>query len=71
VNKLLEVNYKKFIKNVSCYPYKLNKNDFKLINITFNKEEIIHIILLVAIIKSRTQLTYLASSIYELIKNID
>jgi len=71
VNKLLEVNYKKFIKNVSCHPNKLNKSHFKIMNIAFNKEEIMHIILLVAMIKSRTQLTYLASSIYELIKNID
>lgn len=71
VNKLLEVNYKKFIKNVSCYPHKLTKKDFQMMNMTFNKEEIMHIILLVAIIKSRTQLTYLSSNIYELIKNID
>jgi len=71
VNKLLEVNYKKFIKNVSCYPHKLSKKDFQMMNMAFNKEEIMHVILLVANIKSRTQLTYLSSSIYELIKNID
>ena len=40
-------------------------------NSAFNKEEILHIILLVIIIKNRTQLTYLASSFYELIKDID
>jgi len=38
---------------------------------TFTKEEILHIILLVANIKQRTQLTYLANSLNEIVKNIE
>lgn len=71
VNRLLPVNYKKFIKNVACYPHRLEIKDFIMMNLAFNNEEIMHIILLVAIIKLRTQLTYLSSSLYEIIKNID
>jgi hypothetical protein len=71
VNKLLVVQYKKFIKNVACYPQRLSQDDFSMISCAFNNEEILHIILLVAIVKSRTQLTYLARSLYEIIKTID
>jgi hypothetical protein len=71
VNKLLVVQYKKFIKNVACYPQRLSQDDFSMISCAFNNEEILHIILLVAIVKSRTQLTYLAGSLYEIIKTID
>lgn len=71
VNRLLEVDYKKFIKNVACYPSRLQNKDFTTMRYAFNEEEILHIILLVATVKSRTQLTYLASSVYEIIKNID
>lgn len=71
VNKLIEVKYKKFIKKISCFPYKLNKEDFLMLNMAFNKEEIMHIILLVTIMKSRAQLTFLARGLYELIKNIE
>ena len=71
VNKLLVVQYKKFIKNVACYPQRLSQDDFNMMGCAFNNEEILHIILLVAIVKSRTQLTYLAGSLYEIIKTID
>lgn len=71
VNKLIDVKYKKFIKKISCFPYKLNTEDFNLLNLAFNKEEIMHIILLVSIMKSRAQLTFLAKGLYEIIKNID
>jgi hypothetical protein len=71
VNKLLVVHYKKFIKNVACYPKRLTCEDFDMMNYAFNSEEILHIILLVATVKCRTQLTYLASSLYEIIKTID
>ncbi len=71
VNKLLLVYYKKFIKNVACYPQNLTKKDFTMMNLAYNNEEILHIILLVATIKTKTQLTYLANSLYEIIKNID
>ena len=71
VNKLIEVKYKRIIKKISCYPYRLNKEDFIMLNMAFNKEEIIHIILLVSIIKSSAQLTFLSRGLYEVIKNID
>lgn len=71
VNRLLVVNYKKFIKNVACYPQRLTAENFNALSYAFNNEEILHIILLVATVKSRTQLTYLASSLYEIIKTID
>lgn len=71
VNKFIEVKYKKIIKKICCYPYKLNKEDFIMLNMAFNKEEIIHIILLVILIKSRAQLTFLSRGFYELTKNID
>jgi hypothetical protein len=65
------VDYKKFIKNVACYPQRLEAKDFSLMRYTFTKEEILHIILLVANIKQRTQLTYLANSLNEIVKNIE
>jgi hypothetical protein len=71
VNRLLVVGYKKFIKNVACYPQRLTQEDFKMMNLAFNNEEILHIILLVSIIKERTQLTYLANCLYEIIKTIE
>lgn len=71
VNRFLEVNTKKFIKNIACYPEKIEKKDFATMNLAFNNDEILHIILLVATIKSRTQLTYLTSSLYEIIKDTD
>jgi hypothetical protein len=71
VNRLLVVEYKKFIKNVACHPKKLKPDCFKRMNLAFNNEEILHIILLVTIIKERTQLTYLANCVYEIIKTIE
>jgi hypothetical protein len=65
------MNCKKFIKNVACYPNKLDKKDFVLMNLAFNNEEILHVILLVATIKMRTQLTYLSNAVYDIVKNID
>ena len=71
VNRLLNKDYKKFIKNVACYPQRLTTDHFKIMSVAFSKEEILHIILLAATVKSRVQLTYLASSLYDIIKNID
>jgi sestrin len=71
VNKFLERNYKKFIKTIACFPKRLTKQDFEAINLIYNNEEILHIILLVAIIKSRGQLVYLSFAVNEMIKKID
>lgn len=71
INCLLETGHKKFIKNVACYPNKLQIQDFSYLRCVFKKEEILNIILLVATSKAKTQLTYLASSLYEIIKHID
>ena len=71
VNRLLEVDYKKFVKYVACYPDRLESKDFFKMRCTFTNEEIMHIILLVTHIKSRTQLTYFSNSLYDILKNID
>lgn len=66
----METNLKKFLKTISCNPNNLNKKDFEIFSSTLNKEEILHLILLVANIKSRTQLTYLSEAIHEIMKDI-
>jgi hypothetical protein len=71
VNRLLNKDYKKFIKNVTCFPQRLNNDNFKTMSVAFSKEEILHMILLAATVKCRTQLTYLASALYNIIKDID
>ncbi len=70
-NKLIQIPFKRFIKNIACYPQKLTNSDFENMNLAFNNEEIMHVILLVASVKSRLQLTYLASKIHEIIKTRD
>lgn len=71
VNKLMTISYKKFIKYIACYPQRLCKEDFQQMSMSFNIEEILHIILLVASVKCRLQLTYLSFSLYEVIKTIE
>lgn len=70
VNRFIEANLKKFIKNVSCSPSNLTQEDFDILSSTFNKEEIFHLMMLVVSIKNRIQLTYLSESVNEIIKNI-
>ena len=67
----MEENLKKFIKNICCNPNKLTILDYEIMNNYFNEEEIFQIILLVAIFKKRTLLTFLSSCIYDTVKNIE
>ena len=62
---------KKFIKKVACFPFYITTNDIEELNKTFKHEEIMHLIALVAIIKSRVQLIYLTRAINEVIKTIE
>ena len=70
ITKLLTGNIKitKFIKKFLCFPKCVVESDFQEINKIFLHEEIIHIILLIAILKSRIQLTYYSKIINEVSK---
>lgn len=70
-NKLLHRTHKQFIKNIACFPQKVTKVDVGVLKVTFNPEEILHIILLVSNSKTRVELTYFAKNLYEIIKFID
>lgn len=71
VNKLLDKEVKKFIKNVCCFPKRLDKEGFKPMFVRYTNEEIMHIIILVTTAKTRTQIMFLAHRLYEVIKKID
>ncbi len=45
--------------------------DIGVLKVTFNPEEIYHIILLTSIAKMRLQLTFFTKHLYEIIKSID
>ena len=70
ITKLLTGNIQitKFLKKFVCYPKTVVESDFQEINKIFLHEEIIHIILLIAILKSRIQLTYYSKIINEVSK---
>jgi len=70
-NKLLHRTHKQFIKNIACFPQKINKIDVGVLKVTFSTEEILHIILLVSNVKMRLELTFFAKNLYEIIKSID
>lgn len=62
-NKVLSKVFKWNIKNVVCFPYKVDFTKIKLSN--FNEQERIHMILLSAITKQGSQLTYVTKLINE------
>lgn len=64
-------NHKTFLKNVACFPQKINKLDMAVMTETFSAKEIFHIILLVSTVKMRLQMTYYAQKLYEIIKSIE
>ena len=70
ITKLLTGNIQitKIIKKFVCFPKNVVESDFQEINKIFLHEEIIHIILLIAIVKSRIQLTYYSKIINEVSK---
>jgi len=59
------------MKNVATCPQKIQKLDIENLKKTFLNEEIFHIIMLVAALKQRIQLTYFAEKIYNISKEID
>ena len=60
-----------FIKKIACFPYNVQLNDIEELNKTFKHEEIMHLIALVAVIKSRVQLVYMIRAMSDVIKSID
>lgn len=59
------------MKYVASCPQKIQKLDISILKVTFSIEEIFHIIMLVAAIKQRIQLTYFAEKIYNITKQIE
>ena len=62
---------RKFIKKIACFPYNVQLSDIEELNKTFKHEEIMHLIALVAVIKSRVQLVYMIRALSDVIKSID
>jgi hypothetical protein len=71
VNKLIDREVKSFMKKIVCYPKQVDKESFQPMYARYTHEEIIHIILLVTMAKTRTQTTFLALRIYDIIKLIE
>ena len=65
VNILLEKEVKTFLKNVACYPEKINSILIEKVDYFYLKEELLHIILLVTNSKYITQLRFLTSRLYK------
>jgi hypothetical protein len=59
------------MKNVASCPQKIQKIEIGVLKVTFSIEEIFHIIMLVAALKQRIQLTYFAEKIYNISKQIE
>jgi hypothetical protein len=59
------------MKNIASCPHKIKKIDIGVLKVTFSNEEIFHIIMLVAAVKQRLQLTYFAQRIYNITTQID
>lgn len=73
ITKLLDMKIKhtRYIKKITCYPKKLNNEDLKEMSKIFTREEVVHIILLAALVKSRIQLIYLSKAVNDVMKSID
>lgn len=73
ITKLLEmkIKYTRYIKKITCFPKRLSNDDLKDMAKVFTKEEVVHIILLAALVKSKIQLVYLAKAINDVMKSID
>ena len=67
-NKLLQRDHKKFIKDIACYPLGIDKEAMINLRSIFSYEEIFHMIYLIAIHKTRIQLTYISKSYRDLLK---
>lgn len=72
INKFIKViDYKKFIKNVTCYPWKIKKDDYITLRGFFSFEEVFHLLYLTASVKFKTQMTYISKCFEEIIKGMD
>ena len=71
INKILSGHIKliKYIKKFVFFPKRINISDFQEMNKVFLHEEIIHIILLIGLIKSRIQLIYFSKALNETMNN--
>ena len=71
INKILSghINLIKYIKKFVFFPKRINISDFQEMNKVFLHEEIIHIILLIGLIKSRIQLIYFSKALNETMNN--
>lgn len=65
---MLKISCKIFLKNVSCYPQKINKNDIIALREIFSYEEVFHLILLASTVKSRIQMTYFSKVFKDITK---
>jgi hypothetical protein len=70
-NRLLKIPTKTFIKHIACSPNKITKKDVLNLRKTFSTEEIFHLIILVSMIKCRSELIFISYIIYDIIKEID
>lgn len=70
-NKLILIPTKAFLKNVTCLPQKITKDDIPILLFTFSKEEIFHLIFVASMNKARVELTFLAYVVYDIIKSIE
>ena len=61
----------KFIKQIACFPYNVQLSDIEELNKTFKHKEIMYLIALVAVVKSRVQLVYMIRALSDVIKSID
>jgi hypothetical protein len=52
-------------------PQRVTPGDISILKVTYLTEEILHLILLTSNLKNRLQMTYLASKLYEVWKEID
>lgn len=59
------------MKNIATCPQNIKEIDIGVLKVTFSSEELFHIILLVAVIKQRLQLTYFAEKMYNITKSVD
>lgn len=59
------------MKLIATCPQKVNSTEIAVLRVTFNSEEIFHIILLVCAVKQRIQLNNFAEAIYKNSMNID
>ena len=71
ITKILSGHIKliKYIKKFVCFPKRISISDFHEINKVFLHEEIIHIIILIGLIKSKIQLIYFSKALNETMNN--